>query len=563
LKRDERTVRRWEKEGLPVHRHTHKKQASVYAFKPEIDVWWKNGQSRPVQNETRFPRRRPAWVIYLLVFGLAVLTALNLSGLRQRFGKPVSSPQIRSLAVLPLENLTGDPSQEYFVDGITDALITDLAQVSGLQVISRTSAMQYKGRRAPIPEVAKRLNVDAVVEGTVARSGSRVRINAQLIDGRTDRHLWAKGYERELSEILALQHEVARTIVVEIEVKLTPQEQRRLETAHHVDPEAYQLYLKGRYFWNKRTQDTLQKAITYFQQALEKDPDLASAYAAIADCYVVLGAWNLNALPPTEAFNLAKFSALKALEINADSAEAYTELSSVKALYDWDWRAAEKESQHAIQLNPSYSLAHQRYASHLGQVARFDESIAESRVAQQLDPLSLMAGTSVGERFYWARRYVEAVKQIHGVLEMDPNFVPAHFLLGQVREQEAMLPEAIAEFKKTLGNSDRNAVVLAALGHAYAVSGQRTESLRILEELRRLSTERYVSAYGPAIIYVGLGEKSNALKSLEKAYQEHSSLLALSKVDPRLDPLRSEPRFETLLRRIGLAEMNSIRIPLK
>jgi tetratricopeptide (TPR) repeat protein len=435
---------------------------------------------------------------------------------------------------------------------MTDELITDLAQVSGLQVISRTSAMQYKGVHRPVSEIAKRLNVEAVVEGTVSRSGNLVRINTQLIDGRTDRHLWARGYVHDLSEIVALQHEMARKIVMEMVVGLTPQERSRLAITPQVDPEAYQLYLKGRYFWNKRTEDALQRAITYFQEALEKDPNLAAAHAAIADCYVVLGAWNLNALAPADSFLTARSSALKALEINPDSAEAYTELSSVHALYDRDWSAAEKESKRAIELNPGYALAHQRYGAHLAQVGRFDEGIAQSKVAQHLDPLSLMVGTSLGERFYWARRYDEAIVEIQSILQMDPNFVPAHHVLGQIYEQKAMLPEAIAEFKRTVDDSNHNAVYLAALGHAYAISGQRTRALRILEELRQLSLRRYVSAYGPALISVGLGEDSNAIKWLEKAYQEHSILLANAKIDPRLDPLRSDPRFESLLRRIGL-----------
>jgi len=257
-------------------------------------------------------------------------------------------------------------------------------------------------------------------------------------------------------------------------------------------------------------------------------------------------------LAPDVAFKAAKASALKALEINADSAEGYTELGSVLALYEWNWSAAEKESKRSIQLNPGYALAHQRYGAHLAQVGRFDEGIAECKIAQQLDPLSLMIGISVGEQFYWARRYDEATKEIHRVLEMDSTFVPAHQLMGEIYEQKGMFPEAISEFKTVVADSNHNAVYLAALGHAYAISGQRARSLQILKELRELSKQKYVSAYGPAIIFAGLGEKKEAIKQLDEAYKEHSILLVNSKVDPRLDPLRSDPRFESMLRRIGL-----------
>jgi tetratricopeptide (TPR) repeat protein len=272
-----------------------------------------------------------------------------------------------------------------------------------------------------------------------------------------------------------------------------------------------------------------------------------------ADSYVVLGAWNLNALSPAEAFPSAKSAAIKALEIDKDLAEAHSELSSVRALYDWDWQAAEEESKRAIQLNPGSSLAHQRYGAHLTQLGRFDEGIAETKLAQQLDPLSLIIGASAGERFYWARRYDQAIEQLHGTLEMDPNFVPGRMLLGQVYEQKAMLPQAIAELQKAVGDSKRNAVCLAALGHAYAVSGQRPAALMILEELKGTSRRRYISAYNQALIWAGLGNKNEALVLLEQAYQEHSVLLVNSKTDPRLDSLRSEPSFETLLRRIGLS----------
>jgi serine/threonine protein kinase/tetratricopeptide (TPR) repeat protein len=474
--------------------------------------------------------------------------------LTPRRSRRATRGRIQAVAVLPLADLSEHLERDYFADGMTEALITDLAKISALRVISRTSVMQYKGVQRPLPQIARELNVDAVVEGSVLRSGNRVRITAQLIHAATDQHLWAESYERDLRDVLSLQSEVARAIAKEIQVKLTPQDQARLVSARAVDPEAYQLYLKGRFYWNKRTESSLKKSIAHFHQAIDLDPNYTLAYAGIADCYSLLG-WDLfGALPPKEALPIAKAAANKALEIDDSLAEAHSSLAWTKLVFDWDWSGAENEFNRAIELNPGYAVAHHFYAECLAGMGRYNEALVEIRRAQELDPLSLIINSVVGWILYFGRQYDQAIAQFQRAIELDPNFWVAHWTLGRAYEGKEAFAEAVAEIQKAIELSAGSPLSLAALGHAYAVSGKRAEAQKVLDGLNESSEQRYVSPFGIAAIYAGLGEIDQAFQWLENAYQERSGWLIWLRADPVSDPLRSDPRFQDLMRRMNLPQ---------
>ncbi len=496
--------------------------------------------------------RRRALLAAGIVMALLLLVAgLDVTRWRERLrGKP-SSPRIDSLAVLPLENLSRDPDQEYFADGMTEALITELAQIESLKVISRTSVMQYRGAKEPLPQIAKQLKVDAVVEGSVQRSGDKVGINVQLIYAPTDQHLWAKSYERDLRDVLTLQRDVASAIATEIRVKLTPQEQVHLAHAHAVNKEAYEAYLKGLYFSDRRTQEGLTKGIEYFQQAIALDPNYALAYAEMADSYDGLGGY-LGFLPPRDSLPQAKAAAVKALEIDDTLSQAHYSLAQTKLYYEWDWSGAEREYRRAIELNPNYAPAHQGYGTYLEALGRFDEAIAERERAQGLDPLSAFRTADVGYPFYWAGQYDQAIEHYRRALELDPNFFWSYLWIGEAYVEKGMHEEAITEIRKAAALSAGNARVQATLGYAYAVSGRRREALGVLNELKVRSQQSYVSPYFIALIYAGLGDNDRTLDWLEKAYQERHPYLAFLKLEPVFRNLRSDPRFQELLRRVGL-----------
>jgi len=483
---------------------------------------------------------------------LGLLVLLNVGGLRDRlFGRAVA-PQIRSLAVLPLENLSRDPEQEYFADGMTEALITELAKVSALKVISRTSVMQYKGAKRPLSQIAKELNVDGVVEGSVERSGNRIRITVQLIYAPADQNLWAEAYQRDLREVLALQDEVARDVANEIKVKLTPQEQARLTRARPVNPEAHELYLRGRFHWNKRSPEGVRKSIEYFEQAIEKDPDNALAYSALADSYNVISSYNL--LAPNEAFPKAKEAATKAVQLDDSLAEAHTSLAVVKAAYEWEWSGAEREYKRAIELNPGYATAHYWYAfSVLTRLGRFEEAIAEMNRALEFDPFSLIINTNLGWIFYYAHRYDDALEQCRKVLDLDSNFASAHVRMVQAYEQKGMFDDAIAETEKLIPlRREDQPEDIRALRKAYRTSGAKGYWRQRLGSIQQQMKHHYISPAFVASIYASLGEKDQAFLWLEHAYAERDNWLSFLKVDPRFDTLRSDPRFQDLLRRVGL-----------
>jgi TolB-like protein/DNA-binding winged helix-turn-helix (wHTH) protein/tetratricopeptide (TPR) repeat protein len=492
-------------------------------------------------------RLRPSRRVFIAL-GL-ILSLLILSGwlLRSRGGAPT---EIRSLAVLPLENLSGDASQNYFADGMTDELITDLAQISALRVISRTSVMAYKGARKPLPQIARELNVDAVVEGTVLRSGDQVRITAQLIEASTDKHLWSQSYEGELRDSLALQSRVATAVADQIRISLTPQEQAALKNVKVVNPEAYESYLKGRYFWNKRTGDGLKAALAYFQQAIEEDPKYAQAYSGLADTYALLGDWQYAVMTPKEAFPKAKAAAIKALELDSTLGEAHNSLAFVLDAFDWDLDAAGKEFRRAIELNPGYATAHHWYAWHLSLLGRFDEAIAEMRKAENLDPLSLIINADVAELLVIAHHYDESMAQSRKTIEMDPNFALAHNQLAQAYLQKHMYSEAVAELQQAVRLSGNSPTCIANLARAYVASGKRSEAIKLLNDLKKRSISGYSNGSEIATIYASLGDTDQAMNWLEKAYEERFNPGVLLR--PGFDPLRSDPRFQDLLRRVGL-----------
>ena len=487
-----------------------------------------------------------AWKIS--VFVLLLLMASLATWKLHSWNHP--SPVIRSLAVLPLESLSSDASQDYFADGMTDELISDLGQISALRVISRTSVMAYKHARKPLPQIARELNVDAVVEGTVFRSGDQVRITAQLIEASTDKHLWSQSYEGELRDALALQSKVARAIADQIRINLNPQEQAALKNVKVVNPEAYESYLKGRYFWNKRTADGLKVALAYFNQAIDEDPKYAPAYSGLADTYALLADWEYGVMTPKEALPKAKAAAIKALELDSTLGEAHNSLAFCLDVFDWDLDSAGKEFRRAIELNPSYATAHQWYASHLIVLGRNDEAIAEMRKAENLDPLSLIISADLADFLVIAHSYDESIRESRKTIEMDPNFALAHNQLGQAYLQKRMHDEAVTELQKAVQLSGDNATCLANLARAYVASSKRSEAVKLLNDLKKRSNPSHSHASEIAVIYVALGDMDQAMNWLEKGYQERFNPSVLLR--PGFDPLRSDPRFEDLLRRIGL-----------
>ena len=462
--------------------------------------------------------------------------------------------RIKALAVLPLENLSRDPEQSYFADGMTEALITDLAKIGSLRVISRTSIMHYKDTDKRLPEIARELNVDAIVEGSVLRVSDQVRITAQLIHGKTDEHLWAQSYQRESSDILALQSEVAQAIAREIQVKLKPSQRVNLSKAGQVNPEAYEAYLKGRYYWNKRTKEGFQKAIEYFQQAIEKDPSYARAYAGLADSFVLLGSAPYAVLPPMEVMPKAKAAAMKALEMDDTLTEAHTSLGRARCLYDWSWADAEREFKEAISLNPGYSTAHQWYSIHLSLMGRHTEAIREAACARELDPLSLIVVAGLAMRFFYAREYDQAEAILRKTLEMESNFPIVYEYLGRVLMASGSPEQAIANYLIAIRLIGRVPILVSELASAYALGSERTDSLKLLDELVELSNRSYVPPFLIAGIYAQLAEREQAFDCLERGYQQHDPWLAWLNVEPRIDPLRSDPRFRDLLRRMNFPQ---------
>jgi TolB-like protein/DNA-binding winged helix-turn-helix (wHTH) protein/Flp pilus assembly protein TadD len=513
---------------------------------PAPDEAEASGLVRPVAGLRSRGVAAPVTAVLALAAGVT-LSARG-DGWRGRQG-PV---QIRSVAVLPFENLTGDPEQEYFVDGMTEALTTDLAHFRALRVISRTSAMQYKRSKKSLPRIADELNVDAVVEGAVARSGDRVRVTAQLIFAPTDHHLWARTYERELRDVLALQAEVAGAIAQAIQVELQPEERSRIARA--VDPDAYDAYLKGRFYWSKRSPQGMAKAIDYFQRAIEKDPTYAPAYSGLSDAYRHFG---ILGLPPRECMPKAEAAARKALALDDTLAEAHTSLAAVLYRHNWDWAGAEREFQLSLEMDPSYAEGHRAYAIYLLLVRRAEEAVTELQRARELSPLSIQINVELASTLVRAGQYDEAIEQLQKTLEIHPKLGSAYVQMAEAYEGKgdrvrvaAMLDKAVA----LSGNTGRPGVGYTGqpwVGYAYALTGRRREALEILAQLEKRSQQRYVSPQHFALIHLGLGDKDQAFVWLEKAYEERSFELLGFSGQP-FDGLHDDPRFRDLLRRMRL-----------
>ena len=600
--RSERTVRRWEEnEGLPVHRLLHEKRGSVYAYSDELGAWWESRQSHnsvsggPLNQELHEPeleaafdetaksdaemfvpsldetseaddsgteerspgrraptqRRRVVFIICGLLVIVGLLAAISVGRFRSLARQKASSASVRSLAVLPFENLSGDTEEEYFADGMTAELITELAKISSIRVISRTSVMRYKRIRKPLGDIARELNVNAVVEGEVFRSQNRVRVTAQLIDVSTDRHLWSETYDRDLRDVVSLQADVAQSIAQVIGARVTPAEASNHASTRRMDPEAYEAYLKGRFFFQKRTTAGFNKAADYFQQAVRIDPRFAEAYAGLAGTYNVLGGYGI--LPPNECFPKAREAADKALQLNDTLSEAYTARGFAWTMYERDWSAAEQDFQRAIMLNPNDASAHHGYAEYLTNVGHAEGAIAEMERARELDPLSLPINAILGRTYRDARRNEEADVQCRKALELDPDFAMGHWCLGVTRVAEKRYTEAVAEMQRanTLGAAP---LYTWGLGYAYAVSGDRIRAKNIIESLKKRADNASLPAYYIASIYGALDEKDLAFTWLQRAYAQRDPQITYLLLDPFMDPLRSDPRFDALVRQVGFPQ---------
>lgn len=506
------------------------------------------GKSEPVVPPSPWRTRRMA------VVG-AVVVSIALTWGWVRWQHQPSAPQelkIRSLAVLPLSNLSGDPSQDYFAEGMTDELITELAKIRSLRVISRTSVMRYQGVKTPLPQIAKELRVDAVVEGTVVRSGDKLRITAQLIEAATDKHIWAESYERDFGDVLSLQREVASAIVEQVNATLTPTEHSRLAGKVAVNSQAHDAYLRGLFFWNKWTEDGVRKSINYFQQAIQAEPNYAPAYAGLANAYISMGDFGVGVLLPREANAAAEQAALKATSLDDTLADGHAALALARFHPDGDLTGVEREFKRAIELNPGSATAHHWYSHYLLAMGRDKEAIAEGERAYALSPVDPEMGVHMQFLYLFLHRYDDVIEQGRKTLELDPNFAETHWLNGQAYALKQMYKEAGPELHSAVDLSGRRTIMLAALGYFLAVSGDRHGARKTLGELNTLSRQRYVPSYEKALIEVGLGDKAAALDALEAANQESSYWMFLLQTDARLDPLRSDPRFQDLVRRVGV-----------
>ncbi len=457
---------------------------------------------------------------------------------------------IDSLAVLPLANAGGDPETEYLSDGITETLINSLSRLPDLRVMARSTVFRYKGKDVDPLEAGRELRVRAVLTGRVLQRGDGLVVKAELVDLTDGSQLWGGQYSRKISDIFAVEEEIARQILEALRLKLTGEEKEDLTRRYTESSEAYRLYLKGRFYWNKRNSEGVRRGIEYFSRAVEADPEYALAYAGLADSYDILGLYTV--LPPREAFPKAKAAASRALEIDGSLAEARTSLAFARHYYDWDWAEAEREYRRAIELNPGYPTTHCFYADYLTTMGRHAESLAECQRAQELDPLALILAVGTGWAHYFARHYDDAIREIQKAVEMDSTFVPAHWFLGRAYERKGMDREAVEEFRRAVELSAGATVMIAALAQAHASFGRRSEAERMIAELEALPATKYVSPYYVALIHAALGDPDAAFRRLERAYEERSHGLTFLKVDPQMDSLRPDPRFSDLLRRVGL-----------
>jgi TolB-like protein len=496
------------------------------------------------------PRPQPWWRRKLAVGIAAVLLVAVVAAVGWFYKSGVNDGEtIDSVAVLPFVNASADPNAEYLSDGITESLINSLSTLPHLKVMSRDSAFMYKGKDTDARIVGQKLGVRAVLKGRVMQRGDDLEISAELVDARDDSNIWGQQYSRKASDIFALQGDLAKEMTSMLRMRLTGEDEKRMDKSYTTNPEAYQDYLKGRYWWNKTTPEGFNKGIEYFRQAIAKDPNYALAYTGLADCYGSLAGFGI--LPANDAFSKGRQAALKALEMDDTLAEAHSSLAWIKSTYDWDWPGGDKEFQRAIELNPTYVTAHRRRGLVLAVTGRFEEAIAENKRAVELDPLSLINNWALGDTLYHARQYDQAIEQERKTLEVDPNFVPALDSLGLAYLQKSMFKEGQAALEKARALAPGNTESLAMLGYAYAVAGRRADALNVLDQRNELSKRQYASSLGTALIYVGLGEKENSLEWLNKAFDARS-VSPLFNIPPFRDSLRSDPRYSDLMHRMNL-----------
>jgi TolB-like protein/Tfp pilus assembly protein PilF len=582
LGRSEKTVRRWEEgEGLPVHRLHHEKRGSVYAYAGELDAWREarraatKGEPLSGNNASKLdtpeilvagpelegkrtnlldPRRR-RWLIAVVISAaislIGLLAGMRWIRLRELVGRGPSTVRIQSLAVLPFENLSSDTEQEYFAIGVTEQLITELAKITSVRVISRTSVMRYKNTTKSLREIAQELNVDAVIEGAVMRSGSRVRMTVQLITPSPEHHLWADTYEGDIRDVLTLQRDAAHDIGTRIQTKLATRADVRSGANKRLDPETYEDYLRGRYFLARRNGEAINKALAYFNKAVQRDPQYAQAYAGLAVTYDVVGMYHF--LPPDASFARVKGFANKALALDNTLSEAYTARALAASFWEFDWAAADKDFQRAIELDPNSALAHHWFGEHFIAVGKAERAVAELKRARELDPLSLPVNSALGRVYRDAGLFDEALLQCNKTVELDPNFSMGHWCLGQTYLGERNYSAAIPELERAsaLGTTP---LLICDLGFAYAAAGRSIGARAILEAFQRKAQFEYIPPYLIAAIYGALGEKDEAFKWLDRAYNERDSHITYLKLDPEMDPLRSDPRFGILMQRLKLPE---------
>ncbi|MDQ6802221.1 MAG: protein kinase [Acidobacteriota bacterium] len=495
---------------------------------------------------TAGPRRRVPPLLWIA--GAVIVIALSALVVRRAaLNHFARTPQIHSLAVLPLTNVSGDPQQDFLADGITEQLISDLAQVEGMRVTSRTSVMLYKGSKESLAEISKKLGVDTIVEGSIVRSGDRVKVTAELVNAKKDEHLWAQTYERDLQDVLTLQRDIARAVAQKVQIQLTPAANARLNAQPpRVDPKGYDAYVRGRYYLAKASSADRAKAVEQFQQALDADPTYAPAYSGLGEAYAQMGYYNDFA--PIDTFPKAKAAANRALDLDPRLAEAHACLGFVHMYYDWDFPAADAEFRKAISLNPNLATAHQDYGIFLAAMLRSPEAIREMDTARSLDPLSTQVASSRGFVLYYVREYPEAAKALQDAIAMSPKATSPHFWLGRVYQAQGKLPDALVEFRT--GESGWIPTI-AGLGYLYGRLGQRNEALEILQSIDEQSQKHFVTPYAPALIYLGLGDKEKALEFLARSFNERSNWLVWLLQDPRWDAIRSEPRFQEIVRKVG------------
>lgn len=572
LGRSEKTVRRWEEtEGLPVHRLHHEKRASVYAYTNELEQWRetrkmavecdpapaddgaeRNNEAPPAPLEpvdkttSRLGKRWLPWliaVVMTIISGVGLLAGMYWGRLRHLIAPGPSLVRIRSLAVLPFKNISNNTEQEYFADGLTEELITDLARISSVRLVSRTSVMRYKNTKKLVPQITRELNVDAVVEGAVLRSGSRIRLSVQLIVPFPERHLWTDVYEGDIRDVLNFQREAAQELGSKIGAKVTARPALSSGSDKRLDPQTYESYLRARYFLARRNARAMKKALDYFQSVLQRDPEYAPAYAGLALTYDLLGSYEV--VPPEKSFPNARSFASRALQLDNTLAEAYTARAMATSFWELNWSAADLDFQRAIALDPNSELVHHVYAEHLININKADRAVAEMKRARELDPLSLVVNATLGRVYRDAHRYVQALEQCRKTLELDPNIAMGHWCFGQAYIGEHRYGAAIQELERanTLGTTP---LILRDLAWAYAAVGNKEKANAILAGLMRKTQSEYMSPYSIGVVDAALGEKDKAFEYLERAFAERDCHIAYLALDPELDPLRSDVRFRVL-----------------